>query len=128
QRAADVRGVAVRDGRGVGRVELVERRGDDRPTLVHTAGGAVLVVHELVLVDRRDRVAPAREVLAQVGVAAVVALERGAVRRRTGVAARVVAVHEDDDRGARRPVARVVDRAAQLHGRGGRGTREPTAG
>ena len=85
------------------------------PALVHAARGAVLVVHELVLVDRHDRVAPAREVLAQVGVAAVVALERGAVRRRAAVAARVVAVHEHDDGRARRPVGRVVDRAAQLH-------------
>ena len=64
---------------------------------------SVLVVDELVLVERHDRVAPGREVLAQVGVAAVVALERGAVRRRAGVAAAVVAVHEQDHRRAAWP-------------------------
>ena len=101
---------------GVRVVERVEHRGDDHPALVHAlAEIAVLVVHELVLVDRRDRVAPAREVLTEVGVAAVVALERRAVRCRAAVAAAVVAVHEHDHGRAGRAVGGVVDRAAQLH-------------
>ena len=120
---ADERGAEVVVGVGrhrrlVGGVERVERRGDQDPALVHAlALRAVLVVDELVLVERHDRVAPGREVLAEVGVAAVVALERGAVRRRAGVAAAVVAVHEQDHRRAGRPVGRVVDRPAHLHGR-----------
>jgi hypothetical protein len=110
-------------------VQLVQHRRDDQAALVHAlAHRAVLVVHELVLVDRRDRVAPAREVLTQVGVAAIVALERGAVRCRAAVAARVVAVHEHDDRRPRRPVARVVDRPAELDGHRGCRPGEPTAG
>ena len=120
---ADERGAEVVVGVGrhrrlVGGVERIQGRGHQEAALMHAlALVAVLVVDELVLVERHDRVAPGRQVLAQVGVAAVVALEGRAVRRRAGVAAAVVAVHEQDHRRARRPVGRVVDRPAHLQRR-----------
>ena len=121
---ADVRVAARPGGRAVVRlVEHVERGGDEQAALVHAlALLAVLVVHQLVLVERQDRVAPGREVLGQVGVAAVVALEDGAVRRAepTVAAARGCRARARSPGDGGRAVGRVVQRAAQLERDGGR--------
>jgi hypothetical protein len=83
--------------------EVVEHRHDQQAPGVHALAEAVLAVHQFVLIERDDRVAPTGEVPRHVGVALVVALvdraDRQGARRRAGqVAFAVVAVDEEQQR------------------------------